>query len=484
MEEKEREATEAAPAVLTNEATGADEAEELLEVSAADAATLAGRGSAASPATMVEQRTGATVAVEKLSTKCQVRVQGNKASVAKALTLLRALVSFREAASAEEQGYCRWFASGFCSLAVEGAEGCEDGLHSIEHCKKMKDSWLEAGSAKRSPEAARGTPLLLALSCRGGGLGPPGQPGSQSASSPQGGIGRPDEELLEMALTAFCPQDHVELGRFHRIVKPLSWELEEESMRKRFPASCFHACEATNFTDLLADLLDWLSELIAAELDDLQPELFLFVTCRDWEMQTMLPRLCNLPEPGSVDVALQSFLFSRWCCLKDVFRSHFSLPNEAAPAHLRAMLRHLGLPLLDQVRRSPCMDENDSIGRVVLELLKSDWQPIPTAWRDTVSSPTQYLLPSRGDTSSGAAGRASLMLPAKRGWTAVSQEVEVRSFTLSAPTWQTGATPPVMVPPPGAPPGVAERTTRAKAGPAPEFIGLEAPAAEDSAVLD
>lgn len=98
MEEKEREATEAAPAVLTNEATGADEAEELLEVSAADAATLAGRGSAASPATMVEQRTGATVAVEKLSTKCQVRVQGNKASVAKALTLLRALVSFREAA--------------------------------------------------------------------------------------------------------------------------------------------------------------------------------------------------------------------------------------------------------------------------------------------------------------------------------------------------------------------------------------------------
>ncbi|CAE8592019.1 unnamed protein product [Polarella glacialis] len=136
------------------------------------------------------------------------------------------------------------------------------------------------------------------------------------------------------------------------------------------------------------------------------PEDLLLVTARDFEVQSLLPRRCNTPEPGAVDATLQDFFFSRWCCLKDVFRKQFNLANEAAPNSLRNMSRHLGLPHAgaEQGRQSACMSENDLLARVTKELLKQDWKPVATAWRDKVSAQTQFLLPSRGDFVADATG--------------------------------------------------------------------------------
>merc|ERR1711990_223409 len=103
-----------------------------------------------------------------------------------------------------------------------------------------------------------------------------------------------------------------ELGRYHRFVKPTFWTQEEESMKERFSADCFNnSSTAIPFTDVLADFLDWLPGILDVEMDELNPEDFLFVGWRGQEVQFLLPRQCNTPEPGSVAEELQNIFFCR-----------------------------------------------------------------------------------------------------------------------------------------------------------------------------
>lgn len=205
-------------------------------------------------------------------------------------------------------------------------------------------------------------------------------------------------------------------------------------LRERFAAACFsEASPALPFTEALADLLDWLPGLLSASLDDMRPEDLLLVTVRDWDVQTVLPRQCDLPTPGAVNPALQAFLLCRWACLRDVFRAHYSLLSEAAPTTLRAIQRHLGLPFSDEQasRNSPCMKRVAGVGRVVQELLKGGWQPQPTAWREQVRSPTRYLLRCTDEAAQGfGAGARWPLPPAKRRFEDIS---ECSSGTVALP---------------------------------------------------
>merc|ERR1712232_1339906 len=111
------------------------------------------------------------------------------------------------------------------------------------------------------------------------------------------------------------------------------------------------------------------------------------ISYRDFDVQTVLAKQCNLPEQGTVDSALQDFLFGRWACLKAVFRRHFDLPWEKVPVHLRPMLRHLSLPFPDQVssadrgERNLCLGDAFDTARIIQALLKADWKPRFTAQR-------------------------------------------------------------------------------------------------------
>eukprot|EP00913_Durusdinium_trenchii_P031558 g29550.t1 len=89
-------------------------------------------------------------------------------------------------------------------------------------------------------------------------------------------------------------------------------------MREANPAACFSdKPAAVHFTDALADLLDWLPRLLGVSMDEMRTEDILFVSPRDFEVQSLLPRRCSLN--GAVDYGLQDFFFRRWCCLKDYF---------------------------------------------------------------------------------------------------------------------------------------------------------------------
>jgi len=153
--------------------------------------------------------------------------------------------------------------------------------------------------------------------------------------------GEGEDEIVELAVIAICPNTKREVGRFHRFIRPSFWIQNEEALYLRFPADCFNTNVAAPFADVLADFLDWLPIVLAKEIDDLTPEDFLFVCWRDQELETFLPKQCNTPEPGAVAEELQNIFFSRWVCLRDVFIDLYSMTLDAAPQNSALMMKHL-----------------------------------------------------------------------------------------------------------------------------------------------
>ncbi|OLP93364.1 hypothetical protein AK812_SmicGene24746 [Symbiodinium microadriaticum] len=288
-------------------------------------------------------------------------------------------------------------------------------------------------------------PLLLTVSC--GGAAPPPLAGSAPGPRPAtgGGIGCFEEELIELCIVAVDWEKAEEVSRFHRFIRPGEWDEKDAEMRQAFPPSCFAPTKALAFSDVLADLMDWLPNLLGVTLDEVMPEDFLWVSPRDWEIQNLLPRRCAY---AGVDCGLQDFFLRRWCCLKDVFRQHFALPNEAAPNGLSAMARYLGQAPSDKAKRTFCMDENAIVVRVTLELARKGWKPTATAWRASVMAPTTFLLPRRGDVPAPEAERSG-----KRNFS----QMEADPFSAGPPP----SRPPQG--PPGSSTGVIGATAKAAA---------------------
>lgn len=396
----------------------------------------------------VEQRTSTNISVVHNPTGADVTIRGSKTGVAKATTLLKALVAFKESASPEERGICPWFACGFCREHREDEDGCEAGLHSAEIILQVQADWLSK-TPKPSIEGempkVKSRPLLLTVSC--GGAAPPPLAGSAPGPRPAtgGGIGCFEEELIELCIVAVDWEKAEEVSRFHRFIRPGEWDEKDAEMRQAFPPSCFAPTKALAFSDVLADLMDWLPNLLGVTLDEVMPEDFLWVSPRDWEIQNLLPRRCAY---AGVDSGLQDFFLRRWCCLKDVFRQHFALPNEAAPNGLSAMARYLGQAPSDKAKRTFCMDENAIVVRVTLELARKGWKPTATAWRASVMAPTTFLLPRRGDVPAPEAERSG-----KRNFS----QMEADPFSAGPPP----SRPPQG--PPGSSTGVIGATAKAAA---------------------
>lgn len=470
-----------------------EEAKETVQVSKKQALQLI-----AGPAGKIEQRTSAQVLIEHTAKGADVTVKGSKKNVAKALTMLKVLVAFKEAASPEERGLCHWFACGFCRDGQEGEDSCEAGLHCSKIISETQANWLSKAPKQDEVSKVKARPLLLVVSCGGAGppmlSAPPGQAtnGGPGFSGPRpaagGGIGCPEEDLLELCMVAVDWSAGCEVSRFHRFVRPSMWDQQDGQMRQAHPAACFaDKPVAVLFPDVLADLLDWLPRMLGVSMDEMLPEDILFVSPRDFEVQSLLPRRCF---QGEVDYNLQDFFFRRWCCLKDVFREYFALPNEAAPNGLGSMARYLGLPPSDKVRRTFCLDENLLVVRIVMELLKKGWKPKETAWRQAVAAPTTFLLPRRGDLpemeqNGRKRGYWEMEAPAPPPMEKIIPKLPPTAKIVGAtakvapkptPPWQRPAqpTPPwASVPPPPAEPWV-EPTDATEVGEAAEAEAVEA----------
>lgn len=458
--------------VPAEDAAGEDE-EVVIEILGQDVVQLQARGGAKVGA--VSRRAGAEVVVEPDESEGgaviggRIRISGAPSKVAKATAMLKAMVAFSEAEMHDAMP-CKWFAAGFCCRSA-GGDRCPDGAHSDDLAQEVAQEWLamaprapaappavQAGAVEAEPEddgeqLAEVDPYMLPVDddeVDGGGFAASAEAQQANAgvsleagalddlaATHRPGCGRllplsvrpvllilgmdgpgrrpqaaGDDEIVELAVLAVCPESRREVGRFHRFTKPVAWAAQDAELRHRHPESCFNtASSAILFTDVLADLLDWVPGLLGQPLDSLQKEDLLFVVRQDSDMELVLPRQCSIPEQGTVDIALQNFLWCRWACLKDAFQMHFSLKAEASPSQVRQMLRHLRIPPQPNSKHSRCMRDVSDLSRITKELLRIGWKPQPSAWRDTVTASTQFTLRPVLSAPGHIAGPSSFVVP-------------------------------------------------------------------------
>lgn len=87
---------------------------------------------------------------------------------------------------------------------------------------------------------------------------------------------------------------------------------------------------------------------------------FVFVTCGDWDLRTMLPTQCRA---SRIDPASLPLYWRRWLNLKKVFAR--VMPDSRASG-MKTMLEALDLPLLGRHHRG--LDDCQNTARIALEL--------------------------------------------------------------------------------------------------------------------
>merc|ERR1712046_405510 len=130
------------------------------------------------------------------------------------------------------------------------------------------------------------------------------------------------------------------------------------------------------------------------------------------------------------------------------------------------MMKHLGLShSYDPEQRRLTTQSASSTGRILQELLRKGWEAKPTAWRDTVTAATNYLLPSRA-----AETQRSLYILGKRTWSQANEQAipmappcDMPGDFMSFPQG-FGGVDMSPVPPPPPPGGMAPPATAASTG--------------------
>jgi len=358
-----------------------------------------------------------------------------------------------------EQGICKWYAAGFCRNSSYNGS-CRNGLHNSDAARKAEVDWVSQGPepGSQGPPQDPKRPVLLLLDLEGGG-------------NRDGRDG--EDEIIEVPVLAMDPATGRELGRFHRFARPGFWDREADSMRRRFPREYFNvASSSVPFTEVIGAMKDYICQIVGvAGPAQLKSDSFLFVTCGNWDVKTAIPLQCNKPLPGTVDLATQQLLFSRWSNLKDVFREHYRLSTTSAPTGMRGMLNRLRIPLKGQHHLG--MDDVSNLAKILKRLVAEECKLEPTGQANLTSLPSGgkggkgYASMGKGfgkdsgkgkgkfgkvggKGKAGKSGKVGQAMPGLVGYPVGTSFGKGGAFSKVGP-----GVPPRMVPPKGPPPGVA-----------------------------
>lgn len=265
----------------------------------------------------------------------------------------------REGAAGKGPGVCKWYAAGFCKHGSRG--DCRNGTHKSKDGHDAENGWLAQGPKPGSCPPPKGR-LLLLLDLEGG--------GNQS-----GEFG--EDEIIEVPVLAMCAKTYQELGRFHHFARPGAWDRDAAVMRQRFKPLCFNReSTALPFPQVIANMRKYIATVLHKSENQVQKDDFLFVTCGNWDVKTIIPQQCNKPYPGAVDVETQKLLFHRWCNLKDAFRIFYGLEKSKAPTGMRGMLNRLRIKLVGQHHLG--MDDVSNLAEIMKVMLSKGCVLEPT----------------------------------------------------------------------------------------------------------
>lgn len=166
------------------------------------------------------------------------------------------------------------------------------------------------------------------------------------------------QEIIEFPSVIVSLPDRAVGDSFSSFVRPVhhptlsAFCTELTSIRQQDVAA------APTFPEVLAAHQAWLKKHDLLDSDG--RERFAFLTCGDWDLQTMLPAQCAA---SGLSVAALPRAYRRWINIKKVF---LSVTKKAKSLGMPAMLRALGLELEGTHHRG--IDDCHNIARIALAL--------------------------------------------------------------------------------------------------------------------
>jgi ERI1 exoribonuclease 3 len=100
------------------------------------------------------------------------------------------------------------------------------------------------------------------------------------------------------------------------------------------------------------------------------PEAYMFLTCGDWDLRTMLPLQHAFSASEDSSLLPMDPIFQRWMNIKTAFKKHY---QKSHPKGMKSMLNQLKLGL--EGRHHSGLDDCRNISRIVRKMQEDGWEP-------------------------------------------------------------------------------------------------------------
>ncbi|KZT59212.1 Exonuclease [Calocera cornea HHB12733] len=176
------------------------------------------------------------------------------------------------------------------------------------------------------------------------------------------------QEIIELPCLVYSLEQEYPTAMFHEYVRPVLGPRLTDFCTQLTGISQMTVDSASTFPSVWRRFNEFLADLCLNH----PPSSFIFVTCGDWDLSSMLPRqleLCNIEFP-SPDTGYTGVDFTRWINIKKSFAEFYGTDP---PGGLLEMLHVLGMQL--EGRHHSGVDDCRNIGRIVEQMRRDGWRP-------------------------------------------------------------------------------------------------------------
>ena len=203
----------------------------------------------------------------------------------------------------------------------------------------------------------------------------------------------PAQEIIEFPMVVVDPVTKSIVSEFQRYVRPVHCPKLTTFCTELTGITQEVVDRAQTFPTVAEEALSWLA---AGNFGERAPaRSFLFVTCGDWDLKTMLPHQLSHTKP--LRHPFPASLFSQWVNLKTFFQQ---VNPKVRCTGMPGLLSHYGLQLAG--RHHSGIDDCRNIAQVLIEMLKAGHVPC---------APTATVASSRGKGGASSDQVAPSFLP-------------------------------------------------------------------------
>ncbi|EJU04421.1 exonuclease RNase T and DNA polymerase III [Dacryopinax primogenitus] len=175
------------------------------------------------------------------------------------------------------------------------------------------------------------------------------------------------QEVIEFPCIVYSMEQEYPTAMFHEYVKPLLSPHLTDFCTRLTGISQATVDSGDKFSNVWRRFNEWLARLC----QDTDPRSFIFVTCGNWDLQTMLPaqlRQCGIEFPRR-ETGHTGVDFTRYVNIKDAFAEFY---DSDPPSGLLEMLHVLGMQL--EGRFHSGIDDCRNVSRIIEQMRRDGWK--------------------------------------------------------------------------------------------------------------